>query len=652
VRGGGRRRRRQPRAPAAQAAFGRHRGRQGGRGGGRGRGEVGDDRRGPPPAAAAAASAAAASQPPLVAPRSAILPHPTPPHPTPTHPTPPHPTPTPPTPPHPQFLDEALKQEFRHEEEKADAVGERFNETRAAAEGTEETVILISTRKGNATGEHHHAASDSAGADGADADGAGDVLGAGEADIGRIIDSQDNEYVLSKPNEGGAMGITLDPQLIRDLGTLIACCALAAVASEAAGQPAINGYFIAGSLLGPGGAGWVHEIVQVQSLAQLGVQLLLFTLGLEFEPGKLRPVRDVALWGGLLQIGGMVGLGAAAAAALGVGAAQGAFVGAVLSMSSTSVVAKCLQEARAGRAPHAQIAVGTLILQDCVVGVLFALTPLLASAAAGTAEGAPGLPLLRVAAVAGRLAAALAAAAAVTAVAAFAVLPRVVRWLARFSPEAFLMSALGLCLAGGMATTRLGVSSELGAFLAGLALSATEGRAAAARGVEPLAQLFLALFIASTALTMAPGFLLEHLPILAAAVLVVTAAKAALIAGVVLLFGRPFDTAVAVGVSLAQVGEFGFVLLSLAHAHGLVAQRPYLLLMGTTALSLLLTPPTLQLSARLLPKARAAAGSDADLGDLELAGVSAAAKGLRREGAPLLPPPAPPPLGARSRARG
>jgi hypothetical protein len=123
--------------------------------------------------------------------------------------------------------------------------------------------------------------------------------------------------------------------------------------------------------------------MQVETLAQLGVQLLLFGLGRELSLTKLRPVLRPAALGGALQIGALSALGGAAGAALGGGAARGAFVGALLAMSSTSVVIKCLESARSSSAAFGQLTVGILVLQDAAVGLLFALLPAIAQVAAG-----------------------------------------------------------------------------------------------------------------------------------------------------------------------------------------------------------------------------------------------------------------------------
>ncbi|KAL4858609.1 K(+) efflux antiporter 5 [Chlorella vulgaris] len=549
-------------------------------------------------------------------------------------------------------LDEVLKEEFKKEEEKKDDVGKHYNETVTSEEGTKETVIIISSKKkSNATEEEKaggkHGATTASSAAAADADaspgdarhiaggsgGLGDgaaLMGAlsaadaavasaeeaasgkeeekkrkhdleekmqdaAEADVDRIIDSKDNEYVLSKPNDD-TMGMNLDPQFVRDLTVLIAASAAAGLAMSAVGQPAINGYFVAGSLVGPGGLKLIKEIVQVQSVAQLGVQLLLFTLGLEFSLTKLRAVRNVALLGGLLQTALFAVLAGVGAMLIGTSAAQGAFMGAMVAMSSTSIVVK-----------------------DCVVGLLFAFMPVLAASG-----GSSGFDVALLLTVMGRVVLKLAVLVGVALVVARVVLPPTMRALQRrFGPDSFQLAAIAFCLVCALATARQGISGELGAFAAGIMLSATDQQEAVLHHLEPIMQFFVTLFISSTGLVLSPVFLMHHLPILAAGALTVMISKTVLITAVVKAFGYPLDTALAVGLNLSQIGEFVFVLLSVANQQSLLPESVYMLLMGVTALTLLLTPLTLQIANKFIPRARGNPKDGCPASDLELAGLNA-----------------------------
>eukprot|EP00889_Picochlorum_renovo_P001812 jgi/Picre1/28842/NNA_004239.t1 len=520
-----------------------------------------------------------------------------------------------------QMLDDALKEEFRDEAEEQDSVGKQFNETVSRDEGTQETVVRISQKKdeekekdgdGDAEGTDATKEQGSTASDVEEKEEDKHLDIAVESDVDRIIDSHDNEYVLSKPNTEGSLGLTLDPQLIRDMSLLIVMSAAAGQFMAAIGQPTINGYFLAGSVMGPGGLGLAKEIVQLQSISQLGVQFLLFTLGLELNLSKLKAVRNVALFGGLLQVALMSLMGTLAAFVIGAGAYHGAFIGALLAMSSTSIVVKCIQEGRASHQPHAQITIGTLVLQDCVVGLIFAFMPVLASA---SSHGS--LSLGEILTVLGRVFGTLSIAIIITVLFAALLAAKFVQYIMKSSAETFQLSVLGFGLAVALLTTRLGISAELGAFMAGAALSATEHQDSTLHAVEPTSNLFLALFVSSTGLTIPPAFLAEHILVLASGVALIIAAKTLLIASVVLLFGFPPHTALGVGINLAQVGEFGFVLLSIASRYGMIPHEVSLLLIGITALSLLLTPFLMQVSLRFLPKMSKSRYDD----DVELASL-------------------------------
>ncbi|KAK9821251.1 hypothetical protein WJX74_001923 [Apatococcus lobatus] len=416
-----------------------------------------------------------------------------------------------------------------------------------------------------------------------------------EKEVDRIIDSQDNEYVLSRPKD--TTGLTLDPQLIRDLTVLITSSTVFGWMMEAIKQPVINGYFIAGSFVGPGGIQMVKELVQVESLAQLGVQLLLFTLGLEFSMSKLRAVRSVALLGGMIEIFLFILVAGLLAHSIGASVHEGIFVGALVSMSSTSIVVKCLADTKSSNSPHGQITIGTLILQDCMVGLLFAFMPVLAS----NSSAGGGSDHLDVAMVVMRVTLSLGSVVLLSTLVARLLLPHFMRVLAKFaSVELYQLTLISICLVSGWITGHLGLSTELGAFISGVMLSTTDQQEQALHLLENIKHFFMSLFISSTGLIMSPRFLLQHLPVLAGGVLLTVVSKTVLISGVVWMFRYPPGTALAVGLSMAQIGEFAFVLLSVASQLGLMPHQVYMLLMGVTAISLLLTPMLLGFSQKYL----------------------------------------------------
>ncbi|KAH7557511.1 hypothetical protein JRO89_XS11G0169200 [Xanthoceras sorbifolium] len=171
--------------------------------------------------------------------------------------------------------------------------------------------------------------------------------------------------------------LQVDLRLISDLVVVIVSAAIGGIIFSCLGQPVIVGYLLAGSIIGPGGLKFIGEMVQVETFAQFGVVFLLFALGLEFSLTKLKVVGPVAVLGGLLQIVIFMCLCAIISVLCGAKLSEGVFVGSFLSMSSTAVVVKFLMEQNSNNALHGQVTIGTLIFQDCAVGLLFALLPVL-----------------------------------------------------------------------------------------------------------------------------------------------------------------------------------------------------------------------------------------------------------------------------------
>ncbi|XP_010489146.1 PREDICTED: K(+) efflux antiporter 4-like [Camelina sativa] len=404
----------------------------------------------------------------------------------------------------------------------------------------------------------------------------------GVEDTPRLIDRKDNVFIMSNPKSKYPV-LQLDLRLISDLVVVIVSATCGGIAFACAGQPVITGYLLAGSVIGPGGLSFVSEMVQVETVAQFGVIFLLFALGLEFSAAKLRVVRAVAIPGGLLQIFLFMCLSGITASLCGGKLTEGIFVGAFLSMSSTAVVLKFLMERNSISALHGQITVGTLILQDCAVGLLFALLPVLGGTSGvlqGVLSMAKSLAIL------------------IAFLGALFVLSRTwVPWFLKLmtslssqTNELYQLAAVAFCLLVAWCSDKLGLSLELGSFAAGVMISTTDLAQHTLEQVEPIRNFFAALFLASIGMLIHMHFLWNHVDILLAAVLLVIVIKTVVVAIVVKVFGYNNKTAVLVGMSLAQIGEFAFVLLSRASNLHLIESKLYLLLLGTTALSLVTTP--------------------------------------------------------------
>jgi CPA2 family monovalent cation:H+ antiporter-2 len=382
-----------------------------------------------------------------------------------------------------------------------------------------------------------------------------------------------------------------DFRLIVDLVLVLAAAAAGGLFASLLRQPVILGYLLGGMVVGPAGLGLIKELIQVETLAEFGVAFLLFALGVEFSFAELQKVKAISLGGGTLQI--VLTIAITTFTSLAVGwvdsPAQGVFLGAILSLSSTAVVLKCLMERNEAGTSHGQVMLGILVVQDLALGLMLAVLPAL-NQPIETIGITVGLALLRIS---------LFAAGAV--VAGIWVIPRLLRYLAKTeSRELFLLGVVVLALGIALLTEYLGFSIEMGAFVAGLMISEVEYADQTLTYVEPLRDIFASLFFVTIGMLIDPLFLWNHLELILGLVFLVFVGKFSIVTPIVRLFGYPLKTALIAGLGLAQIGEFSFVLASSGQALGLVSRNVYLLILGTTAVTLVLTPFVLRSVPQLL----------------------------------------------------
>ncbi|HEY9822090.1 MAG TPA: cation:proton antiporter [Candidatus Sericytochromatia bacterium] len=381
-----------------------------------------------------------------------------------------------------------------------------------------------------------------------------------------------------------------DFRLIIDFVSVLAAAAAGGLLASLCRQPALLGYLLGGMIVGPAGFGLIKELVQIETLAQFGVAFLLFALGVEFSLAQLKKVQAIALGGGGLQIA--LTILVTTLVSLGMGwistPVKGVFLGAILSLSSTAVVLKCLMERNETETPHGQVMLGILVVQDLALGLMLAVLPALDQPAEAIGI-AIGLALLKIG---------LFAAGAIAV--GIWVMPQLLRFLARTeSRELFLLGVVTLCLGIALLTEQLGLSIEMGAFVAGLMIAEVEYADQTLTYVEPLRDVFAALFFAAIGMLIDPIFLWNNLELILGLVCLVFLGKFLIITPLVRGFGYPLKTAIIVGLGLAQIGEFSFVLASEGQALGIVSRRVYLLILGTTAVTLVVTPFVLQLIPQL-----------------------------------------------------
>ncbi|OAY53900.1 K(+) efflux antiporter 4 isoform X3 [Manihot esculenta] len=470
------------------------------------------------------------------------------------------------------MIDRALEKEFNETDQNESTDPGSFNNSVAGQQAILETVARVKSKKNDTKEEKSFQFHDVFNLDNENR----------AEDMPTLIDRKDNVFIISNPKSKYPV-LQLDLRLISDLVVVIVSATCGGIAFACAGQPVITGYLLAGSIIGPGGLSFVSEMVQVETVAQFGVIFLLFALGLEFSTTKLRVVRAVAILGGLLQIFLFMCLCGITVSLCGGKSSDGVFVGAFLSMSSTAVVLKFLMEKNSINSLHGQVTIGTLILQDCAVGLLFALLPVLGGSSGilqGVMSMTKSLMLL------------------VIFLAILTILSRTcVPWFLKLmislsseTNELYQLASVAFCLLVAWCSDKLGLSLELGSFAAGVMISTTDLAQHTLEQVEPIRNFFAALFLASIGMLIHVHFLWNHVDILLAAVLLVIIIKTAVVATVVKAFRYNNKTSLLVGMSLAQIGEFAFVLLSRASNLHLVEGKLYLLLLGTTALSLVTTP--------------------------------------------------------------
>lgn len=372
-----------------------------------------------------------------------------------------------------------------------------------------------------------------------------------------------------------------DFRLIVDLVTVLAAASVGGLLAAGLRLPVILGYLLGGIVVGPSGLGLIKELIQVETLAQFGVAFLLFALGVEFSLAQLKKVQAISLGGGGLQI--LLTIALTAILSFGVGwvttPIQGVFLGAILSLSSTAVVLRSLIEGNELDSIHGQVTLGILIVQDLALGLMLAVLPALNSPA----------EVLGLAVVKALLVTALFAGGAI--VAGIWLIPPLLRAVASTeSRELFVLSVIVLCLGIALLTEHLGLSIEMGAFVAGLMISEVEYADQTLAYVEPLRDVFATLFFVSIGMLIDPVFLWEHLELILGLVALVMLGKFLIVVPLVQLFRYPLRVAIITGLGLAQIGEFSFVLASEGQKLGLVSRQVYLLILGTTAVTLMITP--------------------------------------------------------------
>lgn len=367
---------------------------------------------------------------------------------------------------------------------------------------------------------------------------------------------------------------------LQNLALVLCVAALTSLVSQRLRLPVIFGYLVAGMLVGPNvPTPFFADEEMIRALSELGVVLLMYSLGLEFRVRRLVQVGGAAGLAALAETGLMFGLGHAAAGLLGWTPTERLFAGAAVAISSTTVIAKTFAEQRV-TGQLREIVLGVLLVEDLIAVLL--ITVLTTVAAAGRAPAPGELALTGV-----RLAAFLVTLLGVG----LLVVPRLVRAVVRLErAETTVVAAVGICFAAALLALSVGYSVALGAFVAGSLVAESGHGAKLDELLAPLRDVFVALFFVSVGMLLDPRALVAEWPAVLLLTAVVVAGKPVAVSMGVFLSGAGLRESVRSGMSLAQIGEFSFIIAGVGLAAGAARPRLYQVAVAVAAITTLTTP--------------------------------------------------------------
>ncbi|MCX6567804.1 MAG: cation:proton antiporter [Candidatus Aminicenantes bacterium] len=381
----------------------------------------------------------------------------------------------------------------------------------------------------------------------------------------------------------------MDLFALEELVIVLAASVLVISLSHKLKLPSVVGFLLTGVLIGPGGLSLVKNSGTVNILAEIGVVMLLFTIGLEFEPALLKRIQRNFWMGGGLQVSMTTAVCVGfIVAVFGIGFRQALFYGFLVSLSSTALVLKIQSDRGETDAPQGRISLGILIFQDIAIVPMIAVVPVLAN----TGSVSAGAIVLRF----GLSAAAIAA---VFAVARF-LMPRLLHLVVRTRiREVFLIATLFICLGMALLTSAFGLSLALGAFLAGVILAESDYSHQVVSDVLPFKDVFNSLFFISVGMLLDTGAVWKFRLTIVVLVTAILLLKALVVFLTVAVLGYGPRIALMTGLALAQIGEFSFVLAGVGRANGLLTDDIFQAFIASSILTMLATPFLIRISPAL-----------------------------------------------------
>lgn len=342
--------------------------------------------------------------------------------------------------------------------------------------------------------------------------------------------------------------------------------------------PSIVGFLIAGTIIGPYGVGIVKDIHSIEVLAEIGVILLLFTIGIEFSMARLIRMKKVVIVGGGAQVLLTIALTAIAAYFVTGNANMSIFFGFLIAVSSTAIVFKMLAEKGETDTPHGRIMIGMLIFQDLCVVPMMLFIPVLSG---------EGTNIMDISMKMGKAVMIIA----VVLLSARWIVPRLLHQVVHTrSRELFIITIILICLGIALLTSRFGLTLALGAFLAGLMISESEYAHQATSDILPFKESFIGLFFVSVGMLMNISYISDNCLMIAIAVALIFGLK--IITGMTsaLIIGSPLRTSIQTGLGLAQIGEFSFVIAVAGRSAGIINEVFYQVFLSSSVITMIMTP--------------------------------------------------------------
>jgi len=370
-------------------------------------------------------------------------------------------------------------------------------------------------------------------------------------------------------------------QFIQDLAVIMLVAGIITVLFHRLRQPVVLGYILAGVIVGPHTPPFplITDIATINTLAELGIVFLLFSLGLEFNLRKLREVGPTALVAAVAEILLMIWIGYEIGRAFGWKTIDALFLGAMLAISSTTIIVKALDDLRLKQQRFAQLIFGILIVEDILaIGIIALLSSFALSGGMEVAEVGGTLARLTVFMV-------------VALVLGLLLVPRLLSYVARFnSDEMLLVTVLGLCFGFSLLVIRLEYSVALGAFMIGAIIAEARELKRIERLIAPVRDMFSAIFFVAIGLLIDPKVVLEYALPIAVITLAVVAGKVLTCSLGTFVAGHDGRTSLRVGMGLAQIGEFSFIIAALGVSLKVTGDFLYPVVVAVSVITTLLTP--------------------------------------------------------------